>query len=205
MKKKLLSLIIAVCLIIPCALCLVACGEKEDKSEEKPAETVTSLYNINFDGNIEGEKYDVKGTTWTKSEEEGFEAVYTLTGEVAYNKAVADTLGYTDGRVNFALIRFTSDTLTRVEWNEKEQTGFYCVITNYVGTAEETSVTKHGGFSSGNEETKQTTYFLYQGVDNTVRTLTVKISFDGTEANARLYKFVIDPTNYTLASAPTVE
>lgn len=44
-------------------------------------------------------------------------------------------------------------------------------------------------------------YFLYQGVDNTVRTLTIEISFDGTEKNARLYKFVIDPANYTLLNA----
>ena len=35
--------------------------------------------------------------------------------------------------------------------------------------------------------------------------MTIKISFDGTEENARLYKFVIDPANYTLESAPAVQ
>lgn len=46
------------------------------------------------------------------------------------------------------------------------------------------------------------TYFLYQGVDNTVKTMTLEINFDGKEGNARLYKFVIDPANYTLQANP---
>lgn len=179
----------AVLLIAFCALSFAACGSK-------------SLYTINFGGNIEGESYNVAATTWEKSSEEGFEAVYTLKGTVEYDIETARALGYVDaddnGRKHFALIRFTSDTLERVSWDEEEQTGFYCIIDK--GTANEK--VKHGGFGSGNDTTKNTTYFFYQGVDNTIRTLTLSISFDGTEENERTYKFVIDPDNYTLADAP---
>ena len=114
---------------------------------------------------------------------EGGKPLAEAKGEVAYDKATADALGYTDGRVNFALIRITSDSVKRVEYDKETQKGFYCKITNFYGTDKESVVVKHGGFSSGNETTKQTTYFLYQGVDNTVRTLTLEISFDGTEEN----------------------
>ncbi len=183
--KKILTIMAALVMVVVSGAAFAACGTK-------------ALYNINFGGNVEGEKYNVAATTWEKSKEKGFEAVYTLKGEIAYDKATADALGYTDGRCHFALIRFTSDKLKRVEWNEEKQTGFYVKIKNFYGTEQEEEKIKHGGFSSGNETTKNTTYFLYQGVDKTVRTLTLEISFDGTKENARLYKFVIDPKNYTL-------
>lgn len=201
MKKKLLSLVVALCMIIPMSLSLVACGNDKDPETPTPE---PSLYNVNFGGNVEGEKYSVAASTWEKSSEEGFEAVYTLKGEVAYDKTTADAMGYTDGRCHFVLIRFTSDTLNRVSYNEETGEGFYCKITNYYGTDHEEVKVKHGGFSSGNETTKNTTYFLYQGVDSTVRTMTLEISFDGTSANARLYKFVIDPANYTLQANPNL-
>ena len=185
--KYAITAIVLTLLVLMTGFILASCGEK-------------SLYNVDFSGNQAGEKYAVAATTWEKSEEEGFEAVYTLKGEVAYDKATADALGYTDGRVNFALIRITSDSVKRVEYDKETQKGFYCKITNFYGTDKESVVVKHGGFSSGNDTTKQTTYFLYQGVDNTVRTLTLEISFDGTEENARSFKFVIDPANYTLAT-----
>lgn len=186
--KKFLTIMASLVMVLVGGVALAACGAKP-------------LYNISFGGNIEGEKYSVAATTWEKSEEKGFEAVYTLKGNVAYDKATADALGYSDGRCHFALIRFTSNELDRVAYNEADGTGFYAKITNFYGTENATETIKHGGFSSGNEETKKTTYFLYQGVDNTVRTLTIEISFDGTEKNARLYKFVIDPVNYTLLNA----
>lgn len=186
--NKFLTVMIGLVMVVVSGVAFAACGAKP-------------LYNINFGGNVEGEKYQVAATTWEKSTEKGFEAVYTLKGKIAYDKTTADALGYTDGRCHFALIRFTSDKLERVEWNEENQTGFYVKIKNFYGTENETEVVKHGGFSSGNETTKNTTYFLYQGVDATVRTLTLEISFDGTEKNARLYKFVIDPKNYTLLDA----
>ena len=198
--KKIASLFIIAALIITSVFVLSACG---DDNNENNNTTASNLYDINFGGNIDGEKYDVEATTWQESEEEGFEAVYTLVGEVPYNKDVADQMGYTDGRVNFALIRFTSSTVNKVNYDKATQEGFYAEITNFYGTDHQAEPTiKHGGFSSGNETTSQTTYFLYQGVDNTVRTMTVKISFDGTEENARLYKFVIDPANYTLEERP---
>lgn len=194
--KKLFASLTCFALMFITALCFVGCGKTKS----------SQLYNINFGGNIEGEKYNVEATTWEKSNEEGFDAVYTLKGEVPYNKDVADALGYSDGRVNFTLIRFTSDKVKRVSYNAETKEGFYCEITNFYGTESQAEpVVKHGGFGSGNEQTKQTTYFLYQGVDDQIRTMRVKISFDGTEENARVYKFVIDPKNYTLEEAPQTQ
>ncbi len=203
--KKIAVLLIVTALIITSVFVLSACGDDNNENNNNN-NTNSNLYNIDFNGNIAGEKYDVEATTWQESDEEGFESVYTLVGEVPYNKAVADQMGYTDGRENFALIRFTSDVVNKVNYDEATQEGFYAEITNFYGTDHQAEPSiKHGGFSSGNATTSQTTYFLYQGVDDTVRTMTVKISFDGTEENARLYKFVIDPANYTLESAPALQ
>ena len=200
--KKIAVLLIVTALIITSVFVLSACGDDNNENNNNN-NTNSNLYNIDFNGNIAGEKYDVEATTWQESDEEGFESVYTLVGEVPYNKAVADQMGYTDGRENFALIRFTSDVVNKVNYDEATQEGFYAEITNFYGTDHQAEPSiKHGGFSSGNATTSQTTYFLYQGVDDTVRTMTVKISFDGTEENARLYKFVIDPANYTLEARP---
>lgn len=203
--KKIVILLIVTALIVTSVFVLSACGD--DKNDNKNNINLdTNLYTINFDGNIAGEKYDVEATTWQESDEEGFEAVYTLVGEVPYNKVVAEQMGYADGRENFALIRFTSDVVNKVNYDKTTQEGFYAEITNFYGTDHQAEPSiKHGGFSSGNATTSQTTYFLYQGVDETVRTLTVKISFDGTEENARLYKFIIDPANYTLETAPALQ
>ena len=51
MKKKLLSLVFAICLIIPCAICLSACGK--DKDDEPPAPvdepaTITITYHTDY-------------------------------------------------------------------------------------------------------------------------------------------------------------
>ena len=175
----------AVLLIAFCALSFAACGSK-------------SLYTINFGGNIEGESYNVAATTWEKSSEEGFEAVYTLKGTVEYDAETAEAMGYTDGRTHFALIRFTSDSVDRVAYDSTTEEGFYCIINK--GTANEK--VKHASFSSGDGANNSNTYYFYQGLDETDRTLTLSISFDGTEENERTYKFVINPDNYTLADAP---
>ncbi len=190
----------AVLLVIACVFGLAACGE--------PA----SLYKVDFAGTSGDQyKYQIDGTTWKESNEEGFEKVYTLTGEVAYNMEVAQALGYVDaegnGRTHFALIHFTSDDLARVSYDETKGTGFYAKITNFYGTDKAEEVIKHGGFGAYAEDADVDTsheYFLFQGVDDTVRTLTLEISFDGTAENAKTYKFVIDPKNYTLEEAPAV-
>ncbi|MBQ8762296.1 MAG: hypothetical protein IJZ26_03210 [Clostridia bacterium] len=182
--KTIITSICAFLLLLAVSFCFVGCN--------------SSLYTVNFDGNIDGEKYSVGKTTWEKSSEEGFEAVYTLKGEVPYNQDAGDRI-YGGEHYNIALIRFTSPSLERVSYNESTQEGFYCEILNY---GETEPVVKHGGFGSGNDTTKNTTYFLYQRVDDTIRTFTLKISFDGTQENERAYKFVIDPANYTLADAP---
>lgn len=119
--KKFLTIMASLVMVLVGGIALAACGAKP-------------LYNVNFGGNLEGEKYSVAATTWEKSEEAGFEAVYTLKGDIAYDQATADALGYTDGRNHFALIRFTSDTLKRVSYNEEDGTGFYAKITNFYGT-----------------------------------------------------------------------
>ena len=187
----------AVLLVIACAFGLAACGE-------------TPLYKVDFSGTIGDQyKHQVAASTWRESDEEGFEKVYTLTGTIAYNLKVAQDLGYLDqdgnGRKHFVIIHFSSDDLARVAYDEAEGTGFYVKITNFYGTDDETEVVKHTSFGAMADEDADTShdYYLFQGVDETVRTLTLEISFDGTEENARLYKFVIDPTNYELEPAST--
>ncbi len=176
---------------VVCLGALTGCGGDETPKAK-------ALYNISFDGNVKGENYSVAGSTWEKSEEEGFEAVYTLKGEVKYDKATADAMGYNDGRANFVLIRFTSDSVTKVSYDEETDKGFYAILNK--GTANEKI--KHTSFTTDSSTGEKTTYYFYQGVDNTVRTLTMNISFDGTKEHEVAYKFVIDPANYTLEAAP---
>ena len=177
------------CLImaVVCLGTLTGCGEAR-------------LYNISFSGNVEGENYSVAGSTWEETKEDGFEAVYTLKGEVKYDKETADAMGYTDGRVHFVLIRFTSDSVTKVSYNKETGEGFYAILNK--GT--ENEKVKHASFTTNSSSSTKTTYYFYQGVDDTVRTLTMHISFDGTKEHEVAYKFVIDPANYTLESAPEV-
>ena len=178
--------------IIASIFVLSACGDKDDDNKTK-----SNIYNITFSGNEQGENYNVQGTTWTQSSEAGFDGVYTLTGTVPYNKEFADAYDYTDGRVNFALIRFTSD-LKKVPYNAEDNTGFYAKITNFYGQDNQSETILHDqGYSSGENNN---TYLLYQGVDLSVRTMIVEISFDGTTDNARIYKFIIDPSNYYLGN-----
>jgi len=159
------------------------------------------LYNIDFTGgNIiyNGESATVKGATWEKvADEDGFDAVYKLTGTVPYNQFVAEKI-YGTHDLNVVLIKFTSDRVTKVSYDKTTDTGFYNIL-NKDTTNEKV---KHASFSSSDGETAKTTYFFYQQVTNEVRTLTMNISFDGTKENEAVYKFIIDPANYTL-EAPT--
>lgn len=189
--KQIALSVCAVLLLVAMAFGLAACGEQ-------------SLYKVDFSGTIgEQYKHQVAASTWTASDEEGFEKVYTLTGTIARNTKVATDLGYTDGREHFVIIHFSSKDLARVAYDDAEQTGFYAKITNKFGTNDATEVVKHSSFGAYKDSNTDTShdYYLFQGLDDTVRTLTIEISFDGTEANARLYKFVIDPENYTLEAA----
>ncbi len=192
--KKFLTIMASLVMVVVGGLALAACGSKP-------------LYNIDFGGNVEGENYNVAATTWERSDEEGFDAVYTLKGHIAYDQETADKMGYTDGRVHFALIRFTSDTVEKVSY-EKEvlgengevvtpEKGFYNILNK--GTANEK--VKHQSFTTDSPASSKTTYYFYQGIDNTVRTLTMHISFDGTKEHEAVYKFVIDPQYYTLDEA----
>ena len=105
--KRILASILCTALLVLGAIGFTACGKK-------------SLYNIDFSGNIEGENYSVAGSTWEQSSEDGFDAVYTLKGTIAYDKTTADKMGYTDGRVHFVLIKFTSDEVTKLSYNKEE-------------------------------------------------------------------------------------
>lgn len=202
---------------------LAACNDP-DKTDNNSTTTQyvykVGDYTIDFGGNKEGEAYALGGAEWVKAETptEGFDAEFTLKGEVPYYLEYAQDKGYLDeegnGRVNFALIRFTSDSIEKVAHNNgadgivgtEDDTGFYNYITNYYGTdhqAEEALKTQTGG-TVGNSETSSITYFLYQGVDNTVRTMAVRLSFDGDPDNEVKILFVIDPANYTLESPTEV-
>ena len=193
--KTSVKILVIALLLITTIFLLSAC---KDKDKNNTTENQPPLYEVSFSGNYDWETYDIASTEWTESREQGFEAVYTLTGTVPYDKEFADLRGYTDGRVNFALIRFSSSKLNKVAYNEEDGTGFYAKITNFYGTDnEQENILNDIGFSS-NEESSD--YLLYQGVDNQVRTMIVEISFDGTKENARLYKFVIEPENYQLES-----
>lgn len=189
------KILVIAMLLIASIFVLSAC---KDKNKKDDPDTQPPLYEISFTGNYDWETYDLASTEWTESSEQGFDAVFTLTGIVPYDKEFADLRGYTDGRLNFALIRFSSAQLDKVPYNEEDGTGFYAKVTNFFGTdnAQE-SVFHDIGFSS-NEEASD--YLLYQGIDNQVRTMTVEISFDGTQENARIFKFIIDPQNYQLES-----
>lgn len=56
-------------------------------------------------------------------------------------------------------------------------------------------------FQTNSLESSKTTYCLYKGVDNTVKTFTMHISFNGIAEHEAVYKFVLDSANYTLAQA----
>ena len=185
--KRILASILCTALLVLGAIGFTACGKK-------------SLYNIDFSGNIEGENYSVAGSTWEQSSEDGFDAVYTLKGTIAYDKTTADKMGYTDGRVHIVLIKFTSDEVTKVSYNKEDGTGFY----NILNKGTENEKVKHQSFTTDSPESSKTTYYFYQGIDNTVRTVTMHISFDGTAEHEAVYKFVIDPANYKLAEAPAL-
>lgn len=184
--KKLFTSIACFALALVSLFTIVGCGN-----------TQTGKYNVSFGGDIvyKGEAHTVATAQWEKSEEEGFDAVYTLKGEVAYDQFLGDQI-YGGANYNIVLIKFTSDTVKKVSYNEEEKTGFYNILNK--GTENEKE--KHQSFSSGDSETTKTTYFFYQQVDNTVRTLTMHLSFDGTAENEAVYKFVIDPANYTLGT-----
>lgn len=185
--RKFFTSLACFALIILGAIGLTGCGN-----------TATKLYNIDFGGNVAGDSYSVAASTWEETQEEGYDAVYTLKGTIAYDKTTADAMGYTDGRVHFVLIKFTSDKVTKVSYNKEDGTGFY----NILNKGTENEKVKHQSFTTESPVASKTTYFFYQGIDNTVRTLTMHISFDGTKENEAVYKFVIDPANYTLAPAP---
>ena len=182
---------------------LAACndpGEGDGTTNTTEYSYTVGKYTIDFGGNKEGEKYDNKATTWTMSQEDGFDAVFTLTGTVPRSQKVGDEV-YGGAIYTIALIRFTS-TIEKVDWDEVEQEGFYLnIYKNYVSKEEpgEADV-RHGSFTTGTGTTSDTTFFFYNQIDDTVRTKVVKISFDGTEENAAWFKFVIDPANYTLES-----
>lgn len=186
---------------------LAACndpGEGDGTTNTTKYSYTVGDYTIDFGGNKEGEKYDNKATTWTMSQEDGFDAVFTLTGTVPHSQKVGDEV-YGGNIYTIALIRFTS-TIEKVDWNEAEQEGFYLnIYKNYVSAEQpgEADV-RHGSFTTGTGTTSDTTFFFYNQIDDTVRTKVVKISFDGTEENAAWFKFVIDPANYTLESPTEV-
>lgn len=56
-------------------------------------------------------------------------------------------------------------------------------------------------FQTNSPESSKTTYYFYKGVDNTVKTFTMHISFNGTAEHEAVYKFVLDPATYTLVQA----
>lgn len=198
-KRIIVSLLVAI-MIITTAYLLLACGDPENN---KPVyEYTVGKYTINFGGNQEGESYDTGATTWKKSDENGFDAVFTLEGTVPYSKVTGDEV-YGGLAYNIALIRFTS-SVEKVDYDEEMEEGFYAIIYKNYGTPEQTESVRHGSFTTATGETSDNTFFLYNQIDETVRTKVVKISFDGTEENSALFKFVIDPDNYTLASAPEI-
>ena len=170
-----------------------------------------SLYAVDFSGTMGDnfkEEYQLEGTTWRASDEEGFEKVYTLTGVVPYNYdfATLPNMRYDLSNIyNFAVIHISSEDIARVAYNEETGDGFYAEIVNRYGTdAQEEPVIKHSSFGAAKDGVDTShDYYLFQGIDDTVKTMTIEISFDGTEENARLFKFVIDPENYTLEEAPT--
>ena len=59
MKKKLLSFIFAICLIVPCAIMLSACGKKSKDGGVTPPSTPTPNYEVTIDGLV----YDRDTTT----------------------------------------------------------------------------------------------------------------------------------------------
>lgn len=160
------------------------------------------IYTVNFEGNRGEEIYNATSTFWDESYEAGFDGVFTLVGVVPYNLELANSLGYTDGRVNFALIRFYSPVFEKVAWNNQSQTGITITLTNNYGTGNEQEVVRHDDSFTSGEDSRS--YLLYQGIDNIVRTMTVEISFDGTLENTRIYKFIIDPANYSLETEPMI-
>lgn len=186
LKRVLLSTL-SIALVLVALFMFSACGQKP-------------LYNIDFGGGeitYNGKNGTVDGATWTKcADEKGFDAVYKLTGTVPANSFVNENI-YGGLAKNVVLIKFTSDTVTKVSYDKEAGTGFYNILNK--GTANEKQ--KHASFSSADGEVAKTTYFFYQQVDDTVRTLTMNISFDGTEEHEAVYKFIIDPANYTLTDS----
>lgn len=89
-------------------------------------------------------------------------------------------------------------TVTTARWekSEEEKTGSY----NILNKDTDNKKVKHQSFSSGDSESKKTTYFFYRQEDDTVRTLTMHLGFDGTAENDAVHKFVINSANYTLAT-----
>lgn len=199
LAKTLTIAAFAIVIALACVFGLAACGE-------------TPLYKVDFSGTVGNDfktEYQLKGTTWTESDQEGFEKVYTLTGTVPYNAEFAtlpnmryDTLDVW----NFAVIHISSEDIAKVEYNEETGEGFYAKITNNYGTDQAKTVVKHGSFGAKKDGVDSShDYYLFQGIDNTVKTMSIEISFDGTEENAKTYLFVIDPENYELEAAPTTQ
>ncbi len=182
--KSVARSVFAIAFVVVALFLFSACGQ-------------TSMYNIDFNGGeitYNGNKGMVDKATWEKCEnEEGFDAVYKLTGTVPANKFVNDQI-YGGLAKNVVLIKFTSNTVTKVSYDKETGKGFYNILNK--GTENEKE--KHASFSSADGEVAKTTYFFYQQVDDTVRTLTMNISFDGTKEHEAVYKFIIDPANYTL-------
>ena len=201
--KKLIAIMSLALVLVLGGAVLVGCGEPAPDTSPNGIYQV-GKYTIDFNGNREGEAYDNKATTWTMSSEEGFDAVFTLTGVVPRSQKVGDEV-YGGLNYNIALIRFTS-SVEKVDWDEDTQSGFYLnIYKNFKdfknpGEAD----VRHGSFTTGTGTTSDTTFFLYNQIDNTVRTKVVKISFDGKEENSAWFKFVINPANYTLQSATEV-
>lgn len=188
--KRAFASVVCLALVLVAVVLFSGCGEKP-------------LYNLDFSGGAiryNNEDATVKGATWKKcANEEGFEAVYKLTGVVPYQQFVGDKI-YGGLDYNIVLIKFTSDSVTKVAHNDKDNTGFY----NILDKGTENERVKTGAFdSSATEAESKTTYFFYKKIDNTVRTFTMNISFDGKEEHEVAYKFIIDPANYTLEPAPT--
>ena len=186
---------------------LAACndpGEGDDTTTTPQYVYDVGAYTIDFGGNKKGENYDNKATTWTMSQEDGFDAVFTLTGTVPRSQKAGDEI-YNGSIYTIALIRFTSDTIEKVPYNSGDGTGFYAEIyKNYVSAQEpgEADV-RHDDNPSFTTGPDDTTFFFYNQIDETIRTKVVKLSFDGTEDNAIWVKFVIDPQNYELESPVT--
>ena len=188
--------VLAALFVVICAFSFAACGDSD-------------MYNVSFNGTTENDVYQLEATTWDRSDEEGYMAVYTLKGEVPYNLEVAQGLGYLDGEgngmKNFAVIQITSDSVEKVPYDESTGEGFYMGITDEGETTED--LRHDTSFKLVNDEdVDKTSFFLVKGINDTdVKTFTMRISFDGTEEHEQLIKFVIDPKNFSLEKAPATE